>query len=173
MIKQLDPEWIVGLCDASSKFSIIIVKNERMKIGEQVRLKFSILQPKANLEILLSLQAHFRCGKVYKHSNKVSYEYSVLDQKSIHDRIIPFFMRYKLKSRKANDFEKTGNGCFLKEKGKKTFLRIFEERLKDTIQHPTLKKKVSYKHLIRLECYKLTRYMLKIDKTYQPYKMKG
>jgi len=74
---------------------------------------------------------------------------------------------------KADDFEKTGNGCFLKEKGKKTFLRIFEERLKDTIQHPTLKRKVSYKHLIRLECYKLTRYMLKIDKIYQPYKMKG
>ncbi|MEM6517091.1 MAG: type I-B CRISPR-associated endonuclease Cas1b [Bacteroidota bacterium] len=73
---------------------------------------------------------------------------------------------------KANDFEKGLNGCFLKDKGKKTFLRIFEERLKDTIQHPTLKKKVSYKHLIRLECYKISRFILGMDKAYQPFKIK-
>ena len=72
MLKQLDPEWIVGLCDASSKFSIIIVKNERRKLGKLIRLEFSIVQPKTNLEILLNLQANFRCGRIYNYSNTIS-----------------------------------------------------------------------------------------------------
>lgn len=71
---------------------------------------------------------------------------------------------------KSDDFIIGSNGCILKDSGKKTFIAAFEERLKETIQHRTLKKNVSYKHLIRLECYKLSKYILGIEAEYKPFK---
>lgn len=72
---------------------------------------------------------------------------------------------------KKEDFERGSMGCLLKEKGRKTFIRAFEERLNQTIQHRSLNKKVSYKHLVRLECYKIAKYCLGIEKEYQPFKI--
>ncbi len=69
------------------------------------------------------------------------------------------------------DFEKGLNGCFLKESGRKKFIRAFEERLQETIMHRSLKRKVSYKRLVRLEIYKLAKYLLKMEKEYLPFKM--
>lgn len=71
----------------------------------------------------------------------------------------------------SDDFEQRLGGCFLKEKGKKTFIRLFDERLAQTIMHRSLKKKVSYKRLVLLECYKLAKYILGINKEYEPFKI--
>jgi CRISPR-associated protein Cas1 len=68
-------------------------------------------------------------------------------------------------------FDKKMNGCYLNEIGKKTFLRAWEERLKETIKHRSLCKKVSYKQLVKLECYKLAKYILKDESTYSPFKI--
>ena len=68
-------------------------------------------------------------------------------------------------------FDNALNGCFLNDSGKQIFLRAFEERLKETIQHRVLNKKVSYKYLIRLECYKLSKYILGMSEAYKPFKM--
>jgi CRISPR-associated protein Cas1 len=72
---------------------------------------------------------------------------------------------------KPKHFEKNMNGCYLKESGKKIFIRAYEERLKETIKHRLLKRKVSYQQLIRLECYKIAKYILGIEPKYQPFKM--
>ncbi len=69
---------------------------------------------------------------------------------------------------RKNDFKKELNYCILKDKGRKTFVEAFENRLKETIQHRKLKKKVSYKHLVKLECYKLVKHILEIDQ-YKPF----
>lgn len=45
-----------------------------------------------------------------------------------------------------------------------------EERYNETIQHRSLKRNVSYKHLIRLECYKLAKHLLNMEE-YKPFKM--
>ncbi len=71
---------------------------------------------------------------------------------------------------REKDFSKAMNRCLLKEGGKKTFIRTYEERLHDTIRHRTLKKHVSYKHLIKLECYKLGKHVLGME-GYQPFKV--
>ena len=68
-------------------------------------------------------------------------------------------------------FDNALNGCFLNNSGKQIFLRAFEERLDETIQHRSLNKKVSYKYLIRLECYKLSKYILKMESAYKPFKI--
>ncbi|MBF0505669.1 MAG: type I-B CRISPR-associated endonuclease Cas1 [Nitrospirae bacterium] len=59
----------------------------------------------------------------------------------------------------GNDFEKDVNFCYLSEKGRKVFLKEYDERLNTTIKHRSLDRNVSYRHLIRLECYKIEKYV--------------
>ena len=59
-----------------------------------------------------------------------------------------------------DDFEPGINRVILKPKGKKTFVQAFEDRLVETIQHRTLNRSVSYKHLMKLECYKIIKHIL-------------
>ena len=70
---------------------------------------------------------------------------------------------------KASDFYNKLNYCKLKESGKKAFIRAFEERLSETIKHRTLGRHVSYKHLVKLECYKLTKHIMGMEE-YRPFK---
>jgi len=83
------------------------------------------------------------------------------------DRVI--FKVLNKKEIQSKDFESKLNKVLLSEKGKKAFVSAFEERLNETIQHRTLKRSVSYKHLIKLECYKLSKHILGIE-SYKPFK---
>ena len=67
------------------------------------------------------------------------------------------------------DFDKKTNYVTLKEKGKKAFIKAWEEKINETIKHRSLKKSVSYKHLVKLECYKLSKHILGIEE-YKPFK---
>lgn len=83
------------------------------------------------------------------------------------DRLI--FSLLNKKMIKASDFEARLGGCLLKESGRKTVVRAWDEKLAETIRHRSLGRNVSYKHLIKLECYKLTKHLLGIE-PYKPFK---
>lgn len=70
----------------------------------------------------------------------------------------------------ASDFILELNRCVMKESGKKAFIKAWEDRLAETIRHRALKKHVSYKHLVKLECYKLSKHILEIEE-YKPFKI--
>lgn len=83
-------------------------------------------------------------------------------------------MLFKLLNKReirAEHFDKKMNGCRLNDAGRKIVVREWDERLRDTIKHRSLGRNVSYKHLIRLECYKLQKYILGIDAAYKPFKI--
>ena len=84
------------------------------------------------------------------------------------DRVL--FKVLNKKMIQANHFEVKLNSVVLKEAGRKIFVQAFEDRLNETINHRVLSRSVSYKHLIKLECYKLQKHMLGIEE-YQPFKM--
>lgn len=84
------------------------------------------------------------------------------------DRII--FKVLNKKEIQEKHFDKKLNCCLLNEEGKKIFVRNFEEKLNETIQHRKLGRSVSYKHLIKLECYKICKHLLEIEE-YKPLKM--
>lgn len=84
------------------------------------------------------------------------------------DRVI--FKVLNKKELQEKHFDRKLNKCLLNDAGKKIFVQSFEERLSETIQHRTLKRSVSYKHLIKLECYKLSKHILGIEE-YKPFKM--
>ena len=57
-------------------------------------------------------------------------------------------------------FDKDLNYCYLKEDGRKIVVKAFDEKMKTTIVHKKLKRKVSYQKIIRLELYKLIKHFL-------------
>jgi CRISPR-associated protein Cas1 len=85
------------------------------------------------------------------------------------DRTI--FTLVNRKEIQSKHFEKTLNGCFLNNTGKQIFLKAIDDRLCETIQHRTLGKKVSYKYLLRLECYKIVKYLMNLEPAYVPFKI--
>ncbi|NYB51210.1 MAG: type I-B CRISPR-associated endonuclease Cas1 [Methanobacteriaceae archaeon] len=84
------------------------------------------------------------------------------------DRLIFYLVNKKMLN--EADFEKDLDYCLLNDKGRKTFIKQYDERLKNTIKHRELNRKVSYKRLIRLEAYKLIKHLLG-SKEYKPFVM--
>lgn len=84
------------------------------------------------------------------------------------DRMIFTLLNKKMIT--EDDFEKNSNFYYLKERGRKTILSEYEKRLGKTIRHKELNREVSYRYLIRLECYKLIKHLLD-DKEYEGFKM--
>ena len=84
------------------------------------------------------------------------------------DRVI--FKVLNKKEIQSKHFDSKLNKCVLNDSGKKIFVKAMEDRLTETIQHRSLKRHVSYKHLIRLECLKLTKHLLNMEE-YKPFKM--
>jgi CRISPR-associated protein Cas1 len=68
-----------------------------------------------------------------------------------------------------SDFDEDVNFCYLTEKGRKTFVKEFDERLETTIKHRKLGRNVSYRTLIRMECYKLVKHLLE-DELYEAFR---
>ena len=71
---------------------------------------------------------------------------------------------------RVNDFDPQLAKVVLKDKARKIFIKAFEERLMETIKHRSLNRNVSYKHLIKMECYKLQKDILNIEE-YKPFKI--
>jgi CRISPR-associated protein Cas1 len=83
------------------------------------------------------------------------------------DRLI--FSLLNKKQIQQNDFDKKLNYCLLKDSGRKTVVKAWDEKLNETIKHRSLGRNVSYKHLVKLECYKLSKHILGIEE-YKPFK---
>ncbi|WP_456426682.1 type I-B CRISPR-associated endonuclease Cas1b [Rhodocaloribacter sp.] len=65
-------------------------------------------------------------------------------------------------------FEPRLGGTYLKDDGRKVFVAHWDERLRKTVQHRELNRRISYERLVRLECHKLTRHLC--DPKRDPYK---
>lgn len=68
-----------------------------------------------------------------------------------------------------DDFDIEESVCMLNERGRKKFIREYENKLQTTIKHRKLNRHVSYRSFILLECYKLIKYFLN-DELYKPLK---
>lgn len=68
------------------------------------------------------------------------------------------------------DFEKESNYLYLKETGRKKILIEYDSRLKRTIYHKEIEREVTYRYLIRLECYKLIKDIIG-EKEYKGFKL--
>ncbi len=98
-----------------------------------------------------------------------------LDLSEVFKPIITFKTIFELVNRKkiqvSKHFDKNLNYCIMNEAGKKIFITAFEERLESIFEHPKLKRKVTYKTAIKLDCYKLIKTILE-EKEFKPFRLK-
>jgi len=57
-------------------------------------------------------------------------------------------------------FDKKYNYALLNEDGRKIFINEFEERINQTFEHPRLKRRITYKQAIRIDAYKLIKFIM-------------
>lgn len=69
-----------------------------------------------------------------------------------------------------DDFERKSNFLYLNEPGKRKILMEYDKRLNQTIYHKELGRDVSYRYLMRLECYKLIKDIIG-EKEYDGFKI--
>ncbi len=98
-----------------------------------------------------------------------------LDLSEAFKPIIVFKTIFDLVGRKrlqvSKHFDKSLNYALLNESGKKIFIDAFETRINETFMHKKLKRKTSFKHCIKLDGYKLIKFILE-NKEFEPFLLK-
>jgi CRISPR-associated protein Cas1 len=84
------------------------------------------------------------------------------------DRLL--FRLFGQKEISSKDFKEHSNGVLLTDNARKIVLKAWDNQLKTTVKYPALKRSVSYRQLLRLDCYKLIKHLLE-EKHFQPYKI--
>ncbi len=67
-------------------------------------------------------------------------------------------------------FIKEYNYCLLNDDGRKIFVKEFDARINQIFEHPGLKRKITYKQAIRLDGYKLIKFIME-DKPFIPFSL--
>ncbi len=68
-------------------------------------------------------------------------------------------------------FEKNVNYCILNDEGRKIFVEAFEKRIESVFVNTRLKRKITYRTAIKLDCYKLIKFILE-EKEFEPFSLK-
>ncbi len=113
---NLEAQWIVGFVDGEGCFQIGINSHPEMKAGFQVLPEFTVVQHERNVQVLHALKAHFGCGVVRKnHGDRMAYR--VRGRDHLLERVIPFFEKHPLKTRKRVEFAKLRRILLKMERG--------------------------------------------------------
>ena len=98
-----------------------------------------------------------------------------LDISEVFKPIIVFKSIFELVNTKklqvTKHFDKNLNYALLNESGKKIFIETYENRLSEVFEHPTLKRRVSFKSAIKYDAYKLEKSILE-NREFTPFSIK-
>ena len=101
----LPEEWIAGFVDGEGCFHVGINRHPEMTAGFQVLPEFTVVQHERDAQLLHALKAHFGCGVVRSnHDRRLAYR--VRGLRHLAERIVPFFEKHPLRSKKRIDFAK-------------------------------------------------------------------
>jgi LAGLIDADG endonuclease len=113
---NLDAGWVTGFVDGEGCFHVGINPHPDMKVGHQVLPEFTVVQHKRDAQVLHGLKAYFGCGVVRtNHGDRLAYRVRSLEH--LLQRIVPFFQKHPLKTKKHIDFMKFRDVLLLMEKG--------------------------------------------------------
>lgn len=107
---MLDPWYVVGLIDGEGCFCVTVSKHKTKKLGFDPRLMFEVEMIIEDKPLLEKLQKFFKCGNIYvlnyeRYGWRPHVKFAVKSHKDISGKIVPFFKKYKLQSKKAKDFK--------------------------------------------------------------------
>jgi hypothetical protein len=102
---KLEAEWVTGFVDGEGCFHVGINTHPEMTAGFQVLPEFTVVQHDRDVQLLYALKAFFDCGVVRRnHGDRMAYR--VRSKDHLLQRIVPFFLKHPLKSKKHLDFLK-------------------------------------------------------------------
>lgn len=102
---KLESQWVVGFVDGEGCFFVGINKKTTMTVGFQVLPEFIVVQHKRDEQILYALKNFWGVGVVRKnHGDRLCYRVRGLNH--LKEKIIPFFEKHSLKTKKKIDFLK-------------------------------------------------------------------
>jgi hypothetical protein len=115
--RPISPDWVVGFVDGEGCFSIGFVRQQSRgarkgyEVGYQVMHRFVVVQGARSVSCLYDLQEFFGVGGVTvnrRHDNHKEdlYLYQVNRRDDLLEVIIPFFRAHRLRTSKADDFER-------------------------------------------------------------------
>ena len=141
---NLDPQWIVGFVDGEGCFHIGLNKNSGMSLGIQVLPEFSVVQHERDIVLLYGLKEFFGCGSVDPNRGDRK-AFRIRGYENVAKYVIPFFEKYKLKSKKRVDFEKFRDAILsMTKKEHLTFQGLSNIRkIADQMNRKALQQKVS------------------------------
>lgn len=113
---RLEAQWVVGFVDGEGCFYVGINPHPEMKAGFQVLPEFTVVQHEQDVQLLYALKRFFGCGVVRQnHDDRMVYR--VRGVKHLRERVIPFFEKHPLKTKKRLDFLKFRKILMLMQKG--------------------------------------------------------
>lgn len=112
---KLEAQWVVGFVDGEGCFCVGISPHPEMSTGYQVLPEFTVVQHERDVQILYALKQFFGCGVVRRnHGDRMAYRVRKIEH--LRERIIPFFEKHPLKTKKHLDFLKFRRVLLLMER---------------------------------------------------------
>ena len=104
--------WIVGFVDGEGCFSVSIFRNPtaKTKTGWQIFSEFVVSQGESSRKSLNKIMRYFKCGYIIVNKRKDNHhehmlKYCVRSINDLREKIIPFFDKHQLVTRKNKDFK--------------------------------------------------------------------
>jgi hypothetical protein len=122
--------WLAGFTTGEGCFQIKSFKSNT-KLGQTIRLMFTITQHNKDKELIASLIDFLGCGNIYTYQNNPAIDYKVSKIQDITEILIPILDKYTILGKKNldyQDFKKAAflikNGNHLTEEGMNSILNI-------------------------------------------------
>ena len=113
----LQPWWVVGFVDGEGCFRASLLKNAKLRFGYQIQMEFVVVQHQRDVDLLYQLKSFFGCGQVglAKGVNSPSpvCQFRVRQLDHLQTKILPFFEKYSLYTKKHIEFLKFQELCGL------------------------------------------------------------
>ena len=124
--EKLEAQWVVGFVDGEGCFYVGINPHPEMSSKFQVLPEFTVVQHQRDIQLLHALKKFFGCGVVRQnHGDRMAYRVRGLNH--LTERIVPFFEKHPLKSKKRVDFARFRKILYLINQGKHLKLEGIEE----------------------------------------------
>ncbi len=123
---NLEPQWIVGFVDGEGCFHVAINRHPEMKLGFEVLPEFTVVQHERDAQVLYALKTYFGCGVVRRtHGSRMAWRVRGLAH--LAKRVVPFFEKHHLKTRKRVEFLKFRRVVLLMQRGEHLTAEGLEE----------------------------------------------
>ena len=100
--KITNPHWLAGFTSGEGCFVVLITPSKTYSVGFQVILVFQLTQHSRDEKLMKSLIEFLKCGKIYRKGD--IYELRIYKFGDITEKIIPLFLKYRIRGVKALDF---------------------------------------------------------------------